>query len=127
MSYDCYCDNDPPSFYKARIVKAKTRHVCDECGRPILMGESHEYAFGTYGGGENYTPRTCSHCLDIRRFVANNIPCFCWAHGGMLDAAHECVEDAYVRAGDEVRGVRFGLGRLFIKARRAAKQARLAA
>lgn len=118
MSLDCYCDYDPPSVYSSRMVRARKRYHCYECHSAINVGDRHEYAFGAYDG-YTYQPRTCAHCVAIRQFVTNNIPCWCWAHGDMLSEARYIVEAAYREAPDEVKGVAFGLGRLMVKARRA--------
>lgn len=118
MSLACYCDYDPPDFHSSRIVRARKAYRCYECGKPIAIGERHEYAFGIVDG-YSYQPRTCTHCLDIRQFVVNNIPCFCWAHGTLISDAREIISRAYEEAPDEVKGVAFGLGRLLVKARRA--------
>lgn len=117
MSYDCSCDYDPPEVYSSRLVKARKEYRCYECDRKIAIGDTHEYVFGV-SGGYPYQPRTCLHCVGIRQFVSINIPCFCWAHGNIIDDAKAAIEDAYYRAGDEVRGVMFGFLRLLVKARR---------
>lgn len=118
MSIACYCDYDAPEVYSSRLVCARKNYRCYECGKPIAIGERHEYAFGIVDG-YSYQPRTCTHCLDIRQFVVNNIPCFCWAHGTLISDAREIISRAYEEAPDEVKGVAFGFGRLLVKARRA--------
>jgi hypothetical protein len=118
---DCYCDYEPAQFYRGKVAKAKIPHKCDECCRTIAPGESYERVFYKWDGITG-TSRTCSHCLDIRQFVKNSVPCFCWYHGSMRDDAMEAVRDAYWRASDEVRGLFVGFGRLVIKADRAKRQ-----
>jgi len=119
MSYlDCYCDYESPAVERTKIVKARKAHKCYECRRSIRVGERYEYTFQVYDGyPESY--HLCENCRDIRVFVSNNLPCFCWAWGSLLDDAKEAIKEAYYRAGDEVRGVAFGLGRLIVKAKRA--------
>jgi hypothetical protein len=117
MALDCTCDYDPPDVYWSKMVRAKKPYRCYECSAPIAVGERHEYAFGVIYG-DSYQPRTCADCTDIRRFVQNNIPCWCWAHGNMLEDAHNIIREAYAQAADEVRGVAFGFGRLLVKQRR---------
>ena len=90
----------------------------------IAPGETYERAFGKMEDGLIYHPATCSHCLDIRRFVQNSVPCFCWSHGSMEDDAVEAVQAAYDRARDEVKGLAFGLGRLIVKRKRASRTLR---
>lgn len=114
----CYCDYDPPQIHRSKTVRARKEYRCCECDKKIAAGESHEYVFAV-SDGYTYQPRTCSHCVGIRRFVAINIPCFCWAHGNLIEDAKEAISEAYSRARDEVQGVAFGFGRLLVKARRA--------
>lgn len=118
MTMDCYCDYDAPEYYRLRLVKAaRKQHRCEECGRAILPGERYENVHGKWEGAVS-TLKTCANCLDIRQFVANSVPCFCWAHGNMLDEARDAIQDAYWRAGDEVKGLFMGYGRLVIAGRR---------
>lgn len=118
MSLDCYCDYDPPSVFSDKIVKARKPHRCDECCREIRTGEQYLYAFGVWDGYAS-SWHTCSHCREIQKFVSINIPCFCWTYGNMLEDAEEAISEAYYRAADEVRGLRFGFGRLLVKAKHA--------
>jgi hypothetical protein len=118
MSYDCYCDYDQPSVFSSKIVVARKEHRCGECRRLISIGERYKYIFGVWDGDAS-SHYICEHCSDIQKFVTNNIPCFCWYYGSMLEDAKEAIQEAYFRAGEEVRGVAFGLGRLLVKARRA--------
>lgn len=120
---DCFCDYEPAQVYRSRVVTARKEHRCEECSRRIRIGERHEYVFGVWGGTSGQA-RTCSHCLDIRTFVNNSVPCFCWAHGNMLEDAQEAVREAYWRAREEVRGLWFGYGRLVVNARRAREMGR---
>lgn len=122
---DCYCDYDPPEFFRQRMVKAaRSRHKCVECGRAILPGERYESTTGKWDGEMSFM-KTCSHCLDIRQFVKNSVPCFCWAFGSMMDDARGAIDDAYRRAGLEVAGLFMGYGRLVIAGRRRRAEVRL--
>lgn len=115
---DCWCDYEPAQIYEQHIIKsARAKHACAECGRSILPGERYERTFGMW---ENQISvfKTCQDCLNIRQFVKNSVPCFCWAHGSMLDDAKEAIEAAYDRAWNEVKGLFMGYGRLVIAARR---------
>lgn len=102
------------------------------CGRDCLAGQNksrddnalHGVRVAAYRAlvredGYPYQPHTCLHCVGIRKFVATNIPCFCWAHGNLLDDCRNIIEAAYDQAADEVRGLAFGFGRLIVKAKRA--------
>lgn len=108
MSYDCFCDYDPPEFYNRYKPRARKQHHCYECGGDILPGEQYEYVVGKwYGDVDVY--KTCERCHDLRQWVTNNVPCFCWAHGGVFDDARSAVEEAHWRAHEETIGLRFGL------------------
>jgi hypothetical protein len=113
MTLDCYCDydDDPPDFYSRRIVTAKTRHECYECGGIILPGEQYEYTSGKWDGQFD-TFKICERCHDIRQWVQNNVPCLCWAFGHILEDCREAVEEASWRGEDgEPLGLRFGFAR----------------
>ena len=122
---DCYCDYDPAEFYSSRVCAARKEYRCDECARKILPGEQYEKVTGKWAGTVS-TFRTCSHCVDIRQFVENSVPCFCWAHGNTDEDAREAVREAYWRAGSEVKGLFMGYGRLVV-ARNRVKHAQWAA
>lgn len=111
MSADCYCDFDPPTIYRRRVVRARKVYRCEECTNRIQVGEQHEYVFSVYDGYADQF-RTCSDCTDLRTWVKNNVPCFCWCHGSMRDDAREAIDEATWRAPDETRGLRFGFLRL---------------
>lgn len=117
MALECYCDYESPDVYSSRLVCARKPYRCDECDGPIFIGERYEYAFGVQDGYP-YQPHTCLDCVGIRKFIQANIPCWCWAHGNMLEDARKIIEAAYSEARDEVKGLAFGFGRLLVKARR---------
>lgn len=118
MGYDCYCDYDQPSFWSQSFPKARKEHSCEECGRKILPGETYEYVSGLWDDWFD-TFKTCQHCVDIRTFVKNSVPCFCWAHGNLMDDVKETLEEASYRAPDEMKGVQFAVGRLMVKRKHA--------
>lgn len=118
MTIDCWCDYDPPEFWSSAIRTARKPHRCDECPRTIAPGEQYEAVAGKWEGYFD-TFKTCARCLDIRQWVKNNVPCFCWAHGSMLDDAKETIEEACFRAPAETSGLRFGLLRRLNEARHA--------
>lgn len=120
----CYCDYDAPVLYKAARRNARKEHRCGECSRRIVPGETYEDAQGMMPGGDFYYAKTCSHCLDIRQYVQNSVPCFCWAHGSMEEDAENAIADAYYRARDEVKGLWFAVGRLVVARNRAKRSAR---
>lgn len=121
---DCYCDFDPPEFCSSRIVTASKKHKCYECSAPIMPGEKYEYTVGKWDGLLD-TFKVCEDCHDIRQWVKNNIPCFCWYYGNMLEDAEEAVIEACRYAPEETQGVMFGFLRRKVinRRRRAAKKA----
>lgn len=116
---DCYCDYDAPSVLHRRDVKKSRRQTkCSECGVGITAGSEYEYVFGVWDG-DAVTVHTCSHCRDIRKFMLNSLPCFCYEYGNLTQNVRDALEDAYDRAGSEVAGLAFGVGRLMVAQRRA--------
>lgn len=114
MSLDCYCDYDLPEFYQTETRKARKPHKCWECRGIIAAGEQYEYARGKWDG-DLQVFKTCIRCLEIRTWVKNSVPCFCWGHGNMTDDAREAIYDAATRAPEEAIGLRFGLLRRIVK------------
>lgn len=112
MDYDCVCDYDPAEFYSATIRKARKQHKCYECSGAILAGEKYERVVGKWEYLDTF--KTCERCVDLRTWVKNNIPCVCWAHGNLHDDLRENVNAASWRAGEEVRGIRFGFLRRMV-------------
>ena len=110
---DCYCDYDPPQFASQTTPRARKAYRCEECGGPIKAGEKYERVSGMWDGYIS-TFRTCERCYDLRTWLKNNLPCFCWAHGGMFEEAEESIREAHYRAPDEVRGLMFGYYRRVI-------------
>jgi hypothetical protein len=108
----CYCDYDYdyPEFYIQNIHKARSRHKCDECGTRIFPGEKYENVRAKWDGCVS-TWKTCQHCVDLRTWVQNNVPCVCWVHGEIFENAREAVSEAQYRAPEETGGLRFALAR----------------
>lgn len=117
MSYECACDYDPATVYSSAVRTARKPHRCEECGSKIEPGGKYEYVFGIWEGDVSIF-KTCEACLDLRQWVKNNVPCFCWAHGNMLEDARETIEEACFRAPLETAGLRFGFLRRKIEAKR---------
>ena len=113
MTIDCFCDYDAPEFYRKEIRIARKAHRCYECGGAILPGEKFECVAGMWEGDFS-TFKTCGRCCDIRQWVKNNVPCFCWAHGNLNEDASEAIADAHDRARDETIGLRFGFLRRIV-------------
>jgi hypothetical protein len=113
---ECYCDYEPPSAYSARVVTARKGHACEECGRLIEPGEQYERAGGVWED-EPRTYKTCRHCLALRSWIEAHIPCFCWAHGNMIQDARGTLE-ALTDETSDTAGVLFGAGRRLVAIRR---------
>lgn len=114
MSYDCYCDYDPPAWIRTSRPKARKAHECTECNGPILIGEIYENVAGMWDGWISHF-NTCCRCLDMRDYLTGNLPCYCWAYGGAFEDAKDAIDDAYYRARDEVGGLWVGYARRKIK------------
>jgi len=124
MSIDCFCDFDPPDFYCAEIRTARKQHRCDECPSQIMPGEKYEHVTGKWpdSGGVS-TFKTCERCRDLRTWVKNNVPCFCWCHGNMIEDAQETIDDAAWRGKEETVGLRFGFLRRKVMAEKSWRSA----
>jgi hypothetical protein len=99
---DCYCDYEPARLYSARVYVARKTYVCDECSRAIAPGTKYERVFGIWDDPTTYL--TCARCLDLREYVAAHVPCFCWAHGNVIEDAI-ATADQYAR---DAPGLLFG-------------------
>lgn len=112
MDYQsCYCDYDPPEFYhRKETAAAKKEHKCTECGCIIKIGESYERVRGKWEGCIS-TFKTCSDCWELRDAL-DEMPCFCWAYGGMLEDAVTQFQEA-----DFSPGLRFSYLRILAKHR----------
>ena len=109
----CYCDNEPAEFYHQETRKAKKEHKCSECGRAIAAGERYQHVRGKWDG-DVCTFRTCPRCLALKDWVAAHVPCFCWAHGNIIEDAIETARD-YTH---EAPGLLFGAYRRQVAIRR---------
>ena len=84
----CYCDYDPAGFYHQVTLRAKKEHRCSECYRAIEPGDAYEHVRGKLDGMFD-TFKTCPRCLALREWVKTHVPCFCWAHGNIIEDAIE--------------------------------------
>lgn len=115
MTYECSCDYDPPEWHrKTNVKRAGKQHRCEECGRKIAVGEPYERVTGQWYG-TIYTFATCPQCVALREWAVISVPCFCWAHGSLLDDVREMVGE--VR--HDVPGFVMEWGRRMIAIRRA--------
>lgn len=114
MSYDCFCDYDPPEFCHVKIRRSRKQRKCTECGGLIIAGELYEHTRGKWDGYLD-TFNTCERCHDIRIWTKNNVPCLCWAYGNMIEDCKEAVQKAAWRAPAETVGLQFGFLRRLVK------------
>jgi len=69
-----------------KVVRARTQHVCGECGETIKPGQRYERFRGVYDD-KPMTHRTCETCLDLR----STLFCGGWTYGGVREDLHEHV------------------------------------
>ncbi len=110
----CYCDSEAPDFFSRATPKARKAFRCYECSGEISPGERYERVAGKWDG-EFAEYLTCERCFDIRKWVQNNVPCFCFAFGNLREDTQNAVEEAQYRAPAETIGLRFGLLRRFVQ------------
>ena len=103
----------PPTLHRRELRKARKEHRCEECSGKIIVGEAYENVFGIWDGS-TYTCKTCQRCVDLRQWVKNNVPCFCWEYGNMAEGAKEAIEEAKFRAPEETVGLYFGFLRRLV-------------
>lgn len=73
-------DIGPPSVFRETHRTARKRHICCECGLPILPGERYQEYFGIWEGRPE-TKRTCAVCEWFRERVAESeMEAGCRAH-----------------------------------------------
>lgn len=118
MSYDCFCDYDPPSVFNETAPVARKEHRCTECGRAIQRGEKYQCAWGIWDGMAE-TFKTCPRCLALRDYVKAHVPCLCLGFGRLHD---DCMEAARGYA-HEAPGLLFGAYRRLVLVQRAPRPA----
>ena len=118
MSAYCFCDYETPEFYDRRQHAARMPHKCSECGKRIAPGESYERAIGKWDGDVGVF-KTCCRCVALRECIKAHVPCFCWAHGNLLEDCRSEVDNLPAEAYGT--GLLFELGRLAVAIRRAPK------
>lgn len=93
MSYDCYCDYDPPQWITIRDVKAARKpHKCIECRAAILVGDSYEYVSGKWDYDQQDF-HICKLCVELRQWATISVPCFCWGYGDLHENVREMVSE----------------------------------
>lgn len=118
MTTECWCDFEPAAFYCRTELKAVKEHTCTECGSAIQPGEKYERVAGKWDGSFS-SFKTCPRCVALRDHIKAHVPCFCWAHGSLLDDARMEVENLPVAAYGS--GLLFELGRMAVAIKRAPK------
>ena len=88
----CYCDYDSPEFYHSEQRIARKRHRCSECSGYIQPSETYEHVWGKWEGDVS-VHKTCSRCVELRRFVADETDCPCIVHGNLIEHAIETARE----------------------------------
>ncbi len=65
------------SFRRVQIVRARKQYFCEECRKPIVIGEQHESYTAKWEDCGVDTVRTCLLCAEIRDHFA----CEGWIFG----------------------------------------------
>lgn len=86
----CDCFDNYPTFYNAKIVKARKLHKCCECRQPIETGTHYHRADGLWDG-EVSTFKTCLECKRLIDFILAKYPneCECLGHGDLRETLYE--------------------------------------
>lgn len=119
MTYECYCDGDPPTVFRRKTVRARKQHTCTECHCRIHAGEQHEYVFGIWDG-DAAQYRTCQLCVELHDWATTSVSCFCRTFGNLHSEARELVSELR----RDVPGFLFEWGRRMVKIRRHAAASR---
>ena len=83
----CMIDlGDAPQLYRQEMRKARKEHLCEECTRAILVGESYRRSFSVQDGSAS-TFRTCRHCVVAQDWLAEN--CGGWMFSMCLEEMRE--------------------------------------
>jgi hypothetical protein len=86
MNHGLYND-----VYSERVVVARKKHCCCECGEIINPGQSYETVRGLCEGTW-FSAKTCADCLAIR----NAVVCGEWLFGELWEALVEEVFPAWL-------------------------------
>ena len=111
MSYECYCDYDPPEWLRSKKIKSSRKsYKCAECGAIIGKGCPYEYTVGKWGGVvEDF--HICLLCKELREWAEISVPCFCWTYGNLHEEVKEMVDSVRY----DTPGLFFEYGRRIIK------------
>lgn len=72
-------------------LKAKTKHVCQECFREVLPGEKY-YKENMVYEGRFHRHKTCAHCYPIRDVIMEScINDGLFYYGGLSEDLHEII------------------------------------
>ena len=89
MSLSCEWEYGPVVM-RTIYRKARKQHMCCECGKQILVGETYEYISGVWDGGPD-SFHTCEKCADLRDSMAELG--FCPTFGELLSEHAEYVAE----------------------------------
>lgn len=64
---------ETPSVYREQAYVARKAHVCEECGRIIVIGELYQSVWGVWEGrGETFGTR--AECWEVREDLSEDMP-----------------------------------------------------
>jgi hypothetical protein len=109
----CSCDGEEAIAQWVRIRTARHHHYCCECDGSI--NETEKYEHTTLLGDCFSHYKTCLDCVNLREYVQERIPCFCFRYGDMIEDAIEQIKS---RLSFKTPGLMFGAYRLIAKIRK---------
>src|SRR5277367_3969530 len=69
-------DGEYPEFSQITMPKARKQHICEECARPIAIGQRYQKCVCKFDG-ELFDNKTCLQCAEIRSaFSCDGWPMF---------------------------------------------------
>ena len=97
----CMIGDDGAQFWtESRIGKARKPHKCNECRRPIAIGEGYFRQFGIQDGS-SFTYETCDHCRVAQALLIRE--CHGFLHEMVRDDLHEHINEALPWSGMAAR------------------------
>ena len=84
-----YCDDRPSVYQEARRV-ARLQHICGECDRAIIAGETYRFAKMLFDG-RWWEYKTCEHCCVGQDWLTQN--CGGYMFHGLSEEMEEHMEE----------------------------------
>ncbi|MCI0619757.1 hypothetical protein L0Y40_01845 [Candidatus Wolfebacteria bacterium] len=102
----CDCEFDHCEFSRFREVKAKKRHACIDCRRPIHVGERHMYCVGRWSEAGFSSWRVCMDCYNLWDKVTELVPEQCICYGTLRSTIRELAEEGNLDGAEGVAIIR---------------------